>query len=289
MNRVHVLGRFVVLSFSSLLAACASSAPPAPAPASPAGGPAAPAAPRADAARAAVRDVVAKQTAAIARGDVDTWLAWHAPDVLWVGTGADEVIVGKPAVAGAMHGWFDPVSAKGGHFTVKQDDVAIGTTDDGRAAWLAESFALTVVSDRSTTIPFHHTALFAEDHGAWRVLAEAWTVPVAREEAIAGAKAGKWKALVDVGAGIAPGAGALVDAVTRDAPRASALPLRAHGSARAALAPSGGAGWVFTNVDATLPDGAGGSVVVPFRALAVVTRAGDGGWSVVQLDLSQGT
>jgi hypothetical protein len=161
---------------------------------------------------AQVDTYVTEMEARITAGDVPGFTAFLSSSVFWIGSAANEALVGREAVTADLQAVFGPALAAGATMAAQSANRKIGVAPDGRSAWVAEELTVTVTAGTDVTpIPYRLTSVLAEDAGAWTVIAQAWSIGMPNEEAFAAAAQGALPALAPVAESIGAGAQPLVD------------------------------------------------------------------------------
>jgi ketosteroid isomerase-like protein len=166
---------------------------------------------------ASIRTDVAAQYEALADFDVDAWATHLAPDAIVVGSGPEEVWVGREAAGAALHAHLDPAREAGASATTTSGGVHVGVAPDGLAAWTADEMTLTVNSNgQQLDVPFRITEVLGQRDGAWQVIAAEMSVGVPPALALERAESGDWPELAAMPAGIGGGAGDVYSKAARD-------------------------------------------------------------------------
>lgn len=272
------------------------------------------------AAKMAASSRVEAQLADYTSGDLEAFVSYFAPDVMWFGTSALGAIVGRDAVAAHL------VQLRASPTTEIVRGPA-GVADDGRAVWAMHELIRTdeIDDEHEQEVRFLVTSLVAEDDGVWWIVAQHWSVETSNTTAFQMAASGSWPPLAEIGDS-ASGAGNLVavfkrqivdsaawlasysdrddtlalggaleqrvaggttiKAVLRRSMESHRVEIAVHGGIRAGVVASGTAAWLATNLDfrMTTPNG---TVTQPYRALVVFLKEG-GAWRMVQTHFSNG-
>jgi ketosteroid isomerase-like protein len=241
------------------------------------------------AAKAKAAEAFTATIAALAAGDPSAYVAGVSEDVVALGTGANELTIGRDALEQAMHAELDPLLRANDQIEASAHDVRVDVSPDGHAAWLAADvdFAVTHGTNR-LAIPYRVTAVLVEAKDGWKIVAQEASVAPPEEEGArsepinsaddigSGAKSAvKAVSGTDVSALLAPGAVQLVG----ETPHAPSTMFVGPYTAR--LLPGGQVAFVIGGVDAPPPAG----TALRYRALAVLLDNG-GSWRVVQVHIS---
>ncbi|MCC7538765.1 MAG: nuclear transport factor 2 family protein [Deltaproteobacteria bacterium] len=135
----------------------------------------------------AIEDVLRAQHDAVRRNDGAAFAAAFVPDVFVFGPFAAQSLAGRDATVAAISETF-------GRFldaqsTVTSQGATYGFTADRQGAWV---FDVVAVASRGTQTTFHVTTVLAKDGANWKVVAQAWTTPVADDLALPLAAQGGW-------------------------------------------------------------------------------------------------
>ena len=267
-----------------------------------------------------VREFMDAEDMMLTQGDYGGFATLMAPEAFWFGASASQARSGRLAVMEALRAAYPPAADGTAGFSFRTPFESVGVAPDGESAWVAEEMPATVAEGGATReIPYRVTSFVAKVGERWLVLAQHWSVGTAEPGTAAPSPAG-------IRERVGPGAGELVDALASalQSPAAfeAAISARADvqilvveaignaeggeaakvlvrerfgdggatfgiaGDVDAALAPSGSAGYVAANLDATsVVDGV--RVTRPMRGLFVWLREGDA-WRIVQAHLSEG-
>ena len=235
--------------------------------------------------------------------------------------------MGREAVVADLTAVFGPALEAGATMTAASVDREIGVAPDGRGAWVAEGLTVTISGEPATVIPYRVTSVLSEDGGAWTVIAQAWSVGVTNEEAMAMATAGQLPPLAAIEPSVGEGAQAMADQLQAGCADASVwlaswserpdafafgsapeeaieggttiregmgqmvaayqMTIAVNGGMHAKLAPSGTVGFLAANLDMGMTLEGVGTVSQPYRALFVYLQE-EGGWRLVQSHFSNG-
>jgi hypothetical protein len=249
---------------------------------------------------AAVRADVALQYEALADFDVDGWAEHLAPDAIVIGSGPDEVWIGRDAAAAAIHEHLDPARGAGASATSESKALEIGIAPDGHAAWMADEMDFLVSSHgQELRVPWRISEVIGERDGVWQVIVATFSVGVPAALAAERAASDDWPELAAIPPGIGSGADAVYTMAARDLDRVESLQgamvfgatpdgrlgevkIREHGELRAGVAPGGQLGWVIGNLDVAIGEG-----TQPYRLMLVYVRE-LGAWLVVHAHFSNG-
>jgi ketosteroid isomerase-like protein len=246
----------------------------------------------------------------LSQGDFSGVATMMTPDVFWFGRRAEQVVVGRPAVAGGLRAEFGDPSGAGSTATFVTPFQAVGVAPGGRSVWVTEEMPGTGEGpDGPAEVPYRVTSLVVRDGSRWFVAAQHWSVGT-------GTPAGRGSVEpapvpAEVGAGARPLVEALEDAVddpgsfsgaVADHPdvmligpaaddraegaeavrswlrvRLADAEWEVRGDVRASLAPDGATGFTAANL-------AAGDRVL--RGLIVWIREGED-WRIAQAHLSE--
>ncbi len=230
------------------------------------------------------------ELASLAHADVDGYLTGVAPEAYVIGTGVDDIVMGRNALESVMHEELDPLVHLGVVFEAAPHDVRIGVSPDGHAAWLSANVDFAAAQgEHRVAVPYRVTAAYKETEDGWRVVAQhssvaapadaTRTTGVAFPDDVPDNAAAVTAVVVgkDVTSLITP-----QTELVGETPRAPSTIFGAPLSA--GILPGGQIAWVAGGLDA--PGGTErGPDVLAYRALAIFQRDGDT-WRLVQLHVS---
>lgn len=171
---------------------------------------------------AEIRADVQEQYDAMADFDIAAWAEHLAPDAIVLGSGPEDVWVGKDAAQAAIEASMAPARAHGATATAKSTSLDVSVADDGESAWTAGELEYSVYSgDATLLVPFRITQLFGRKDGEWKVLVAVFSVPLPNDVAFQRAASGELAALAPIPEGIAAGADGVYTRAAHDLDRAT--------------------------------------------------------------------
>ena len=128
------------------------------------------------------RVLLAEQRDAVRRRDADGFVRSWAEDGFFLGPTAQSALEGRAAIRArlaALLGALPPVS-------VQVAEHGFGLTGDGRGAWAFQE--LTLAPREGASVTYRVSTALTRGREGWRIVAQAWTLPVPNEAALAAAE-----------------------------------------------------------------------------------------------------